>query len=311
MKTSVSMRWRPYWKSDAVAIAVRALIAKQPDWKGTATDLLTKLNAAPRTSFAKQRIGQRRPEECRGIAPCCARMRKLGYTLEFGKRESNAERNRFIQIVAPVEPRSGNRPNRPNRPNASAMGVLQRTVEMVHPTLRPKERPLLSPQNHRDGRCGRCGRSDARRERRRRRQSCGGRNMTARAIALLAAIRRHGGDIQMISSQRLKVVVPSCLLPEFVEQARAVKSELLTTLAGPTPGFGDHPCPPNPNEARIWQERLTARAFDWFNWRSQLGGNIATGLGRLGERMAQPLRPLAGRFGNVPDAKGRSVVWRQ
>ena len=89
--------------------------------------------------------------------------------------------------------------------------------------------------------------------------------MTARAIALLAAIRRHGGDIQLISSQRLKVVGPSCLLPEFVEQARAVKSELLTTLAGPTPGFGDQLCPPDPDEARIWQERLTARAFDWFN----------------------------------------------
>ena len=39
--------------------------------------------------------------------------------------------------------------------------------------------------------------------------------MTARAIALLAAIRRHGGDIQLISSQRLKVVGPSGLLPDL------------------------------------------------------------------------------------------------
>ena len=91
--------------------------------------------------------------------------------------------------------------------------------------------------------------------------------MTTSAIALLATIRRHGGDIKLMSAERLKIVAPPTLLPDFVEQARAVKSELLIALSGPAPPFRYHLCPPNADQVQRWQERLTANAFDWFNGR--------------------------------------------
>jgi hypothetical protein len=103
-------------ESDAVAIAVRALIARQPDWKGTATDLLTKLNAAATDEFRK---AENWPKTARGMSGALRRvapgLRKLGYTLEFGERESNAERNRIIHIAAPVE--LGREPSIPSEPS--------------------------------------------------------------------------------------------------------------------------------------------------------------------------------------------------
>ena len=103
-------------ESDAVAIAVRALIAKQPDWKGTATDLLTKLNAAATDEFRKAENWPKTPGGMSGalrrVAPG---LRKLGYTLELGKRESNAERSRIIHIAAPVD--RGREPSEPSEPS--------------------------------------------------------------------------------------------------------------------------------------------------------------------------------------------------
>jgi hypothetical protein len=103
-------------ESDAAAIAVRALIARQPDWKGTATDLLTKLNAAAADEFRK---AENWPKTPRGMSGALRRvapgLRKLGYTLEFGERESNAERNRIIHIAAPVE--RGREPSIPSKPS--------------------------------------------------------------------------------------------------------------------------------------------------------------------------------------------------
>jgi hypothetical protein len=63
--------------------------------------------------------------------------------------------------------------------------------------------------------------------------------MTAGALDLLGAIRRQGGDVSLIAPDRLKVVAPATLLADFVEQARAVKSELVAALAAMAPSPKD------------------------------------------------------------------------
>jgi hypothetical protein len=88
--------------------------------------------------------------------------------------------------------------------------------------------------------------------------------MTAGALDLLGAIRGQGGDVSLVAPDRLKVVAPAALLAHFVEQARAVKSDLLTALTtkAPSPGTTDYNAP-NEVEARRW-ERFTARTFEWY-----------------------------------------------
>ena len=90
--------------------------------------------------------------------------------------------------------------------------------------------------------------------------------MTAGALDLLGAIRRQGGDVSLIAPDRLKVVAPATLLADFVEQARAVKSELVAALAAtaPSPKPSDHINSPGAVEARRWRERFTARTFEWY-----------------------------------------------
>jgi hypothetical protein len=89
--------------------------------------------------------------------------------------------------------------------------------------------------------------------------------MTAGALDLLCAIRGQVGDVSLIAPDRLKVVAPAALLPDFVEQARAVKSELVAALAAmkPSPKPSDHINGPGGVEARRWRERFTARTFEW------------------------------------------------
>lgn len=55
--------------------------------------------------------------------------------------------------------------------------------------------------------------------------------MTADAANLLAEIRRSGGDVMLVDCDRLKLVAPTALLPEFAEKVRAAKPMLLAVLA--------------------------------------------------------------------------------
>lgn len=55
--------------------------------------------------------------------------------------------------------------------------------------------------------------------------------MTADAANLLAEIRRSGGDVRLVGCDRLKLVAPTTLLPEFAERVRAAKPTLLAALA--------------------------------------------------------------------------------
>jgi hypothetical protein len=86
--------------------------------------------------------------------------------------------------------------------------------------------------------------------------------MKANALTVLAAIRRAGGDIRVIGEDRLKVLAPASLLPEFVAQARAAKPELLAALASNlAPGTGHDPQAPDLDNWRaMFEERSKERS---------------------------------------------------
>jgi hypothetical protein len=55
--------------------------------------------------------------------------------------------------------------------------------------------------------------------------------MTADALNLLAEVRRSGGDVKLISGDRLKLIAPTKLMPELAKRVRAAKPMLLAALA--------------------------------------------------------------------------------
>ena len=55
--------------------------------------------------------------------------------------------------------------------------------------------------------------------------------MTSDAVNLLAEIRRSGGDVRLVGTDRLKLVAPTALLPELTERVRAAKPMLVAALA--------------------------------------------------------------------------------
>jgi hypothetical protein len=59
--------------------------------------------------------------------------------------------------------------------------------------------------------------------------------MTAVASDVLAAIRAIGGDVKLAGSGRLKVVAPTPLPNELIEQLRAVKPDLISLLTSTAP----------------------------------------------------------------------------
>jgi hypothetical protein len=89
--------------------------------------------------------------------------------------------------------------------------------------------------------------------------------MSGHALDLLATIRRHGGDVKVVAPDRLRVVAPPVLLPEFLEQVRAVKPELLTALAAAA-----STCKPVRQAQTApalgpswWRDLFTNRTFEW------------------------------------------------
>jgi hypothetical protein len=55
--------------------------------------------------------------------------------------------------------------------------------------------------------------------------------MNAKAVNLLAEIRRLGGDVTLVSCDKLKLIAPSALMPELIKKVRLAKPTLLTVLA--------------------------------------------------------------------------------
>jgi hypothetical protein len=54
--------------------------------------------------------------------------------------------------------------------------------------------------------------------------------MITEVFNLLAEIRRSGGDVRLVDSDRLKLIAPTTLMPELVERVRAAKPMLLAAL---------------------------------------------------------------------------------
>ncbi len=59
--------------------------------------------------------------------------------------------------------------------------------------------------------------------------------MTAAAVDMLTAVRARGGDVKLASPGRLKVIAPTPLPDELIDQLRAAKSDLLTLLGETRP----------------------------------------------------------------------------
>jgi hypothetical protein len=83
---------------------------------------------------------------------------------------------------------------------------------------------------------------------------------------VLAAIRGHGGDVKIIAPDRLKVLAPAAMLPDFVEQVRAVKLQLLAALSASAPNsqLTDEAEAKFPPDKFWWRNLYTARTFEWF-----------------------------------------------
>jgi len=54
--------------------------------------------------------------------------------------------------------------------------------------------------------------------------------MTALAVDALAAVRAAGGDVRLVSPYRLKLIAPTALPDNLIEQVRAAKPDLLNLL---------------------------------------------------------------------------------
>jgi hypothetical protein len=103
-------------ESDAVATAVRSLLTRQPHWQGTAAGLLKELNAAAAEVTRKAKEWPKTPRGMSGaLRRAAPGMRKLGYTVELDKRDTDRERRRVICLAAPVKP--GQRPSEPSEPS--------------------------------------------------------------------------------------------------------------------------------------------------------------------------------------------------
>ena len=85
--------------------------------------------------------------------------------------------------------------------------------------------------------------------------------MMADAVNLLAEIRRLGGDVKLISCDKLRLVAPTALMPELAERVRAAKPMLVAVLlddTSPAQQNGEGvSCPPS-NRATV--QHLPAEA---------------------------------------------------
>jgi hypothetical protein len=103
-------------ESDTLAPAIRNLLTGQPHWQGTAGELLAAVDA---TATEDKRKAKDWPKSPRGMSGALRRaapgLRKLGYSVELGNRDTNRERTRLICLAGPVEP--GRQASEPSAPS--------------------------------------------------------------------------------------------------------------------------------------------------------------------------------------------------
>jgi hypothetical protein len=82
--------------------------------------------------------------------------------------------------------------------------------------------------------------------------------MTALAVDALAAVRAAGGDVRFVSPYRLKLIAPTVLPDDLIEQVRAAKPELLNLLQNKT----DATLGARPNWGELEEERAAIIEYD-------------------------------------------------
>ena len=108
--------------------------------------------------------------------------------------------------------------------------------------------------------------------------------MMADAVNLLAEIRRLGGDVKLISCDKLRLVAPTALMPELAERVRAAKPMLVAVLlddTSPAQQNGEGVMPP---QQPCNSATLTGRGFIGCIRRqasSRLAGPASRGAGAL------------------------------
>jgi hypothetical protein len=106
-------------EADAVAMAIRGLLTRRAIWEGTASGLLNAVNATVAENTRKAKEWPKTPRGMSGaLRRAAPNLRKLGYTVEFDKRETNRERARVISLAAPIKPSQ-----EPSAPSAPSEGL--------------------------------------------------------------------------------------------------------------------------------------------------------------------------------------------
>jgi hypothetical protein len=125
-------------ESDRVAVALRAFLTKLSEWQGTAGELLKTLNAMQTHETSKDW-----PKTPRGMSGALRRaapgLRKLGYKIELGDRDSTKQRSRLIRLGVPVE-----KPHEPSEPSEPSNAVCQTPLQADGGPPRPSEQPCAA-----------------------------------------------------------------------------------------------------------------------------------------------------------------------
>ena len=82
--------------------------------------------------------------------------------------------------------------------------------------------------------------------------------MTALAVDALAAVRAAGGDVRLVGPYRLKLIAPTALPDNLIEQVRAAKPDLLKLLQNKT----DETLGTRTNWGELEEERAAITEFD-------------------------------------------------
>jgi hypothetical protein len=154
--------------------------------------------------------------------------------------------------------------------------------------------------------------------------------MTADAVNLLAEIRRLGGDVKLVSCDKLKLVAPSALMPELIKRVRVAKPMLLAVLADNTSrsrGMGRGCYTPGATVQQRNTHRLGLYGNRSFPYRLPNGTPAIVRRWPIGAPFTLPTRPRRwpgaklrtggtdytardGRLGNAPAVTSRLAVLR-
>jgi len=133
--------------ADAIASAIRKLMAARKEWKGTASQLLGALEEIAGDRAVKSKGWPGSAEALgRGLRRPATFLRKVGIEIERVRDPHTKERTRLIKITRqPLPDRDGKEPSEPSdRPEEKKTNGLVRTVVRTvgnRPTNCPKNRP--------------------------------------------------------------------------------------------------------------------------------------------------------------------------